>query len=145
MDDDSGSGMAAKVEELGNLKAEADRIAARIRALKDGIDAAVEFEGGKKSATLFSDSWKVTIHRKNDIKWDQDRIEAIRARMPEDDFFGLFKWEYRHASKKVLDAHLARPEYSGMLAEAFTEIPRPNSYIIEPLDEKSPRGGEDWS
>jgi hypothetical protein len=125
--------MAAMVDELAILKSEEGRIKERAKAVKERLDRMLEF-GGKRTLHLFGDVFKATVQARTDIKWDQERIEGLRQAMPEEEFLDLFKWEYKHSSKKTLDGYLKHSPFKKAIKEAFTEVAASNYYTFDPLE-----------
>jgi hypothetical protein len=125
--------MVGLIDELGGLKAKADGIAARMREIRQTLDAEIDF-GDKATAHLYGQRFKIKVERKSEIKWNQDRIEALRGLMPEADFTRLFKWTYSHSGKKILDDYLASSPFRDDIRDACEVIERTNAYTYDAIE-----------
>ncbi len=72
----------------------------RLRAINEQIAAQVEFNG-KKSATLEAGGFKVNITQRENIKWDHDSLEKFRFHVGDEEFFTLFKTEFKPINKAI--------------------------------------------
>ena len=127
--------MEKLVDRLAFLKEEEADLKERIKEARSELESELDF-GGKRTVHLFGNRYKATVQMRTDVKWDQDKIERLRAVMPESDFFDLFKWEYKHSSKKTLDAYLKLSEFKDSIKEACEEVRQANSYAFERLGQE---------
>ena len=95
------------VEYAAKLKGEIDAKKAEYDALIDKIVALATFKNGSHTGHCFTSSVHCKVTKKEYVKWDQSKLNALRAKMEENDFFSIFGWEYKPVSKAVIDHFLA--------------------------------------
>lgn len=121
------------INEYVSNKAEIDRLTARNTELADIFNLHAEFKAGSQTGYLTGDTHKITVTRRLNTKWSQDKLEIARAEMQDDAFFKVFGWEYKPKSKKELDAFLeyGAPEQRQLIIDAMETTPGKPGIKIE--------------
>lgn len=102
------------------LKAQANEIKEQINSLEQEIGKTAVFPQGKKTSNYEQDGFSVKVERKETLKWDQDKLNKARAELGDDTFLRLFKFEWKHKQKAVLDEFLANDANAKHLKDALT-------------------------
>jgi hypothetical protein len=92
--------MESLIKEGAALKAQIGTMTTDLRAINEQIAANIEFNG-KKSATLEAGGFKVSVTQRENIKWDRDRLDKFRAHVGDQDFFNMFKTEFKPIAKAI--------------------------------------------
>lgn len=110
------------VAEYATNKAEADRLTARNAEIAEALLEQAAFKPGAASGYLTAAGFKVTITRKINEKWDQVKLEKVRATMTDHLFFSIFKSRYE-PDRRALKTFMAGQHdgaFRRMLLEACT-------------------------
>lgn len=102
------------------LKAQANEIKEQINSLEQEIGKTAVFPQGKKTSNYEQDGFSVKVEHKETLKWDQDKLNKARAELGDDTFLRLFKFEWKHKQKAVLDEFLANDANAKPLKDALT-------------------------
>ncbi len=111
------------VEEAFALKSEKDRIDARLKELYSFIIAQANFNKDNKTVMLeIALPYVVKVVARDTIKWNQSKLLSLRNELDTNDFERLFKSEYKHQSKQVIDNFIlfAPPTQAKAIADAFS-------------------------
>ena len=84
--------------EGASLKARIEADTAKLREINKQLEAHADF-GEKKTAHMVASNIKATIQRKENVKWDQTRLEQIKGFFPE--FSSFFSIQYKPDNKKI--------------------------------------------
>ncbi len=111
------------IQEAYFLKQEKERIESKLKNLYESIITFANFSEGKKTVTLPSQlalTAKVSI--RESLKWNQEKLCNLKNVMGEHQFSKLFKSEYKHNSKQVLDNFIdyAPKKLKEPLLDSFT-------------------------
>ena len=90
------------IKEGGELKAAIAEMTAHLRAINLEIAENMEF-GNKKSSTITEGGWSAKVTQRENIKWDQKRLEKLRSHVGDEDFFSTFKVEFKPIGAKALE------------------------------------------
>lgn len=110
------------VAEYAANKAEADRLTARNADLADMLLARADFKPGSDTGRLKAAGYKVSITRRINEKWDQQKLEAARRTMTDDLFLRYFKTKYepdRTALKSFFRSD-SSADLKGLIRDACT-------------------------
>lgn len=102
------------------LKAQANDIKEQITLLEQEIGKTAVFPDGKKTSNYEQDGFSVKVERKETLKWDQDKLNKARAELGDGIFLRLFKFEWKHKQKAVLDEFLAHDAKAQTIQDALT-------------------------
>ena len=102
--------LQALIFEGASLKQSIDAQTARLREINKILQDCAEF-GDRKTAHLMASNIKVTVQRKENVKWDQKKLIQIAGFFPED-FKTLFSIEYKPNGKKISNVLQTRTELS---------------------------------
>ncbi len=98
------------IREGAGLKIQLDEITAKLREVNRKLEGLADFNG-KKTAYLVGGGFKVTVQKRENVKWLQDRILQLKANIPHDLFTSLFKISYEPISKKTIDEFLQHGDH----------------------------------
>lgn len=96
----------ALIQRYVALKLELDQKQALLREIAAELAESAPFPEGKKTAHIIGAGYDVTVQRRENVKWDQKKLEAARQAMGNEDFFKVFAWEFKPASAKALNGFL---------------------------------------
>ena len=125
------------VAEYATNKAEADRLTARNAEIADALLEHATFKPGSESGHLTASGFKVTLTRRINEKWDQAKLESVRAEMTDPLFFSIFKSKYepdRRALKTFMTGQ-HDGSFRRMILEACTASAGKPSVKLEPAKE----------
>jgi hypothetical protein len=91
--------------------------------------------GEGNTQKLYGLRYVAKISLKIDRKYDQAKIEALRAKLPEDEFLKLFGYEWQPLSKKAIDAAAAFSPYKEDVKATFIEKEASPYFQYELLEE----------
>ncbi len=111
------------IQEAYFLKQEKERIELKLKNLHENIITFANFSEGKKTVTLpcqLALTAKVSI--RENLKWSQEKLSRLKSILGESQFSKLFKTEYKHNSKQVLDNFIdyAPKKFKEPLLNSFT-------------------------
>ena len=90
------------VDQAAELKEEISVKTERLRNLNVEIAGQAEFAEGSKTGHAFGCHYSAKVALKENVKWDQVKLEALRAKIGDEDFFKIFKWTFEPKSAKTL-------------------------------------------
>jgi len=102
--------MERLIREGAELKTRVDELTARLREVNRTLETFADFNG-KKTAHLIGGGFKVTVQKRENVKWLQERIVQLKENMPHDLFTSLFKASYEPQSKKAIDGFLQHGDH----------------------------------
>ena len=128
-------GLDALVLEYAANKARADELTARNAEIADALDKLAAFKDGSNTGHLTAGGYKVTVSRKFNTKWRQEKLAEARSKLTDELFFRVFSWKYEPRSKKDLDGFLeyASPEFRAAILEAMETSPGKPAIKLEAL------------
>lgn len=114
--------ISSLIAEGAALKADIDSKTARLRDINLALASLASFPEGKATAKLAGSGYAVKIQKRENVKWDQAKLEAARSSMGNEAFFSVFAWKFEPKSKKILDGFLGYgdPSYAAMIEDART-------------------------
>jgi len=86
--------IAECVIEGARLKEILDETQTKLRAINRELEKSLEF-GDKNTAKAVADGIEVKVVRRENVKWDQNRLHNFRSVVGDDVFFSLFKIEFK--------------------------------------------------
>lgn len=93
------------VREYARNKAQADSLVDRNREIARILLGMVDIPKDAKSAQFVAGGYKVTLTPKENVRWDQDALDAAFQRLG-DTFLKPFKYEWKPRSAKALGAFM---------------------------------------
>ena len=128
-------GLDALVLEYAANKARADELTARNAEIANALDKLATFKDGCNTGHLTAGGYKVTVSRKFNTKWRQEKLAEARSKLTDELFFRVFSWKYEPRSKKDLDGFLeyASPEFRAAILEAMETSPGKPGVKLEAL------------
>jgi hypothetical protein len=120
------------IKEYLELKEKIDALKARQDELVEELHKAATFPEGKKTGHIFDRQYKVTVSLRDNVTWDQKKLEEARGKIGNERFFNIFKAEFKPAYKADLYAAiLVDPAIRKVIAPAMTVKPGKPSIKIE--------------
>ena len=128
-------GLDALVREYAANKAKADELTARNAEIAEALDKLATFKDGCNTGHLTAGGYKLTVSRKFNTKWRQEKLAEARSKLTDELFFRVFSWKYEPRSKKDLDGFLeyASPEFRAAILEAMETSPGKPGVKLEAL------------
>ena len=113
--------LASLAREHLSTKLEIDRLKKRLAELADAIASQAVFPQGKSTANANAGGVHVKVQRKEVQSWNQDRLNEARARLGDETFLRLFRFEWK-ADKRQVDGFLlnAPAESRRFIEDALT-------------------------
>jgi len=99
--------MEELIKQGAGLKAQIDTATARLREINMQIANAVDF-GNQKSITITAAGYKVQITQRENIKWDHKKLDKFRSHVGDNDFFTLFKTEFKPNNKEIASSPMQK-------------------------------------
>ena len=122
------------IEEGATLKAEVQEKTQRLREIGAILAEHAQFPDGKNTAHLVGCRFKATVQRKETISWDQDALGQARFGLGDNEFFGLFGWEFKPRAKKDLDGFLKHSPKADLVRQAMIIKPATPSITYTALE-----------
>lgn len=94
------------VRDAAELKASIDADRERLKAMQNEIAENMTVPPGKMSASIEVGSVLCKVTRKEEYKWDQDKLNVARAVMGDQEFLGIFSFDWKPIGKKQIDGFL---------------------------------------
>lgn len=110
------------IDEGARLKSEIQEHQTRLREINKILADSLEFNG-KKSTKAEGYSFVANVSLKESISWDQEALNQSRAKLGDEEFFKLFKWEFKPRAKKELDGFLNHNPNAEAIRQAMTIKP----------------------
>ena len=128
-------GLDALVLEYAANKARADALTARNAEIAEELEKLAIFKDGCNTGHLTAGGYKLTVSRKFNTKWRQEKLAEARSKLTDELFFRVFSWKYEPRSKKDLDGFLeyASPEFRAAILEAMETSPGKPAIKLEAL------------
>lgn len=126
------------IAEGASLKATVEALQSRLREVNAALAEFADFPEGRNTARIAGAGYEVKIQRRENVKWDQAKLEAVREAMGNDEFFSVFAWKFEPKSKKALDGFLGYgdPSYASMIEDARTVSAGAPQVTYEPIDQE---------
>jgi hypothetical protein len=122
-------------DRAGVLYSEIAERETEMKAVKEALVPYVEFRDGCATGHLTGRRFAVKVLRKENVKWDQGKLDALRRDMGDEAFFRVFRWSFEPVSKKTLDAVIEFSEHGPRIREAFTSRPGSPQFTFLPLED----------
>lgn len=113
------------IAEGAKTKAQLKMLQDKLRQINAALAGVAVFPDGKNTAHLAGNGYAVKIQRRENVKWNQDKLENCRRAMGNDEFFNVFTWEFKPASAKALDGFMKYGDqhFSALINDARTVTP----------------------
>ena len=122
------------IKEGATIKAYIEKATEKLRKINQEIAQQAEFKDGSKTGHLVGGGFTVTLSLRENVKWDQAKIQQIISLIPT--AAGCFKTEYKPDNKK-LDAAISRSEeLEKAVSWARTVTPGAPTVTYEPIQEE---------
>ena len=122
------------IEEGAMLKEEVQAKTQRLREIGAILAEQAQFPDGKNTAHIVGCRFKATVQRKENISWDQDQLQQARFGLGDNEFFGLFGWEFKPRAKKELDGFLKHSPKAELVRAAMVIKPATPSVSFAALE-----------
>lgn len=111
---------AALVDRAAALKEIIAEMTEDLRRINLTLAERAEFKPGSKTGHLAGRHFAAKVALRENVKWDQSALAAIRERMGDAEFFRVFKWTFEPLSAKVLAGALEFGQHGHLIAAART-------------------------
>lgn len=100
-----------------------DSLQKRNREIASMMEEKAVFNG-KSTGHVSVDGYKVTLTRRMNITWNQDKLNNARVLLGDEEFSKVFTYEFGPRSKAVLDTYLElNPQNQQLILDAKTDKP----------------------
>ena len=123
------------VDRAGALHDEISAKDKELKELKLRLAELADYKEGSKTGHVFCDKFHATVALKENVKWDQKALEALRIKMGDANFFKVFRWIFEPQSKKVLDGAIDFGEFGSEIKKAFTTSPGSPQVTFKPMED----------
>ena len=89
------------VSEYAENKAQADRLTARNAEIAEMLQSVAVFKPGSDTGKLTTTEYEVSITRRINERWDQEKLKEVRSAMTDDLFFQIFRSKYEPDRKAL--------------------------------------------
>ena len=114
------------VTEFAQNKAEADRLHQRNKQIANQLAELATYKPGCETGRIETDGYKVTVTKKINETWDQERLNAVRSTITDAAFMPLFRFKW---------------EPKGREMKAFLNLPGSNEIKAEILSARTIKPG----
>lgn len=123
------------IDRLWVLEDEASRLKAEAQQIKDKLAAMATFKPGSATGHVQTPTHKVTVTRRETVKYDQAKLDEARQAIGDKAFLSAFKWEFKPIDKRTLDHWLAvaADEHKAFVLRAMTTKPAAPSVKVKEL------------
>jgi hypothetical protein len=97
------------LQEAFRLKQVIDVHTSRLRDINKKIAESAVFGDGRSTTTILGQHIKAKIRLRDNVKWDQQRLEQVRSHFP-DETMAVFVPKYEPRGKAALDGMCAQNE-----------------------------------
>lgn len=111
------------ISEAFAIKHQIDELKSRYTDLQNEIIAQVQIPDGKHTGYADSGDIRARVQVSEKYKWNQDKLNAARAKIGDHDFLLAFTFEWKPVDKKSIDLFLnkyATPEQRALISDAMT-------------------------
>lgn len=124
------------IDEAAALDNEIRQKTEQLRELKKTLAEAAIYRDGSKTGRLVSTNFEVTIQQRDNVKWDQTKLNEARLAMGDAAFFKIMKWTFEPTSAKTLNGFLEFGDQgqAGLIAAARTVTPGAPAVTFERLE-----------
>lgn len=129
--------LADAVDRAAGLKARATAITEELRQLNLFIAEKAEYKEGQQTGHAAGAHFIAKVQRRENVKWDQGKLEAVRAEVGDESFWGPFTFEIKPRPARDFTAKLAAlpPEAVAAVMAARTATPGAPAVTYEELGE----------
>ena len=122
------------IDLAGAVHAEIKDREKRLSEIKGRIAEAAVYKGDSKTAHLDGLRYAVTVQKKENVKWDQGKLEELREAAGDGEFFKVFKWTFEPHSKKLLDGALEFGAHRELIKAAMAVTPGSPTFTFKPME-----------
>lgn len=117
------SGPEELLREAFSLKERIRHLQTRLNMLEQQISALARFKPGTKTGRLVAGGYVAVVQLRENVSWDQEKLEKLRTHLGDKTFSGLFKAEYKPVSMRAVNAAMLTSELHDALKWAMTVKP----------------------
>ncbi|MDR1313270.1 MAG: hypothetical protein LBQ12_06125 [Deltaproteobacteria bacterium] len=107
-------------DRAGALHEKIREMTEELDVLKEELAPLAEFKNGSKTGHLSGNRYAVTVQLKENDKWDQKILDAVRIEMGDEKFFEVFKFTYEPLDKKTVDGAMKFGGHGASIRSAKT-------------------------
>ena len=110
------------------LKLQMKAMEEELKVINATLAKLAEFKNGAKTGHLLESGIKVTIQKRDNVKWFQDRLSQVKDLLPEE-FNRSFVYEYKPESSRTLEAVMKENEQFAKAVSWAREIKEGAPYV----------------
>lgn len=111
---------AALVDRAALLKDKITTLTDELRQINETLAGTADFKPGSKTGHISGRHFAAKISLRENVKWDQPRLNEARAVMGDAEFFRVFKWTFEPVSAKTLAGALEFGQHAELIEAART-------------------------
>lgn len=122
------------INEAFSIKRQIDELKSRYTDLQNEIIAQVQIPEGKHTGYADAGDVRAKVQVSEKYKWDQTKLNAVRAKVGDAAFLLAFTFEWKPVDKKSIDIFLkkyATPEQKALITDAMTVEKRTSLSLTE--------------
>lgn len=123
------------ISEAFAIKHQINELKSRYTDLQNEIISQVQIPEGKRTGYADSGDIRAKVQVSEKYKWDQKKLNAVRAKIGDHDFLLAFTFEWKPVDKKSIDIFLSKyatPEQRALISDAMT-VEKRTSLSLEVL------------
>lgn len=125
---------AALVDRAAMLKESIAEMSEELRGINFQLAGQADYKEGSKTGHLIGRHYSAKVQLKENVKWDQAALNALRQTMGDEEFFKVFKWIFEPASAKTLAGALQFGQHGPLIEAARTVTPGTPYVTFEHLE-----------
>lgn len=99
-----------------------------LKSINAALAKLAEFKNGAKTGHLCESGIKVTVQRRDNVKWFQDRLSQVKDLLPEE-FNRSFVFEFKPESSRTLEAVMKENEQFAKAVSWAREVKEGAPYV----------------
>jgi hypothetical protein len=100
-------------------------------AIRDKVKAAAVYPAGKNTVHMEGGHWNIIVSRKESVKYFQDKLDALRRDIGDEEFFKVFKWTFEPVDKKTLDGAVNFSPHKDRIKETFLRSEASPTFVFK--------------
>ena len=123
------------ISEAFAIKHQINELKSRYTDLQNELISQVQIPEGKRTGYADSGDIRAKVQVSEKYKWDQKKLNAVRAKIGDHDFLLAFTFEWKPVDKKSIDIFLSKyatPEQRALISDAMT-VEKRTSLSLEVL------------
>ena len=108
---------------------------AQLKEIKAKLAHLATYKEGSATGHIYGSRFSATVTLKKNVKWDQNKLVALRDEMGDDIFGKIFTWEYKPISQREVDAAMAHGRFGESIKGCFTSTEGSPQVSFKPMED----------